>query len=229
MSTAENIQTMQAFLGYFNPAEARRMAQGGGAQFSGKGKATGGERIQTLQAFLGYFNPAEANRMARGGGAQFGGKGKATGAERIQTLQAFLGYFNPSEARRMARGGGVRLGGKSEAARVDPSSTPKGQVVDQGQSGMSTAERIRTMQAFLGHFNPAQAKRMAQGGGARLDAESEAGRVDPVSALTDHVAEESFLRSLSALQDAFPNLEVVIENSTAKGDQVAIRFAVASH
>jgi predicted ester cyclase len=94
---------------------------------------------------------------------------------------------------------------------------------------MSKAERIQALQAFLGYFNPAEAERMAQGGGAQLDAESEASRVDRVSALTDHVADESFWRSLSALQDAFPDLEVVIENSIAEGDQVAIRFAVPSH
>ena len=44
MSTAENIRTMQAFLGYFNPAEATRMAQGGGARFGGKGETSGAER-----------------------------------------------------------------------------------------------------------------------------------------------------------------------------------------
>jgi predicted SnoaL-like aldol condensation-catalyzing enzyme len=36
MPIAENIQTMQTFLGYFNPAQAERMAQGCGVQ-SGDG------------------------------------------------------------------------------------------------------------------------------------------------------------------------------------------------
>jgi predicted ester cyclase len=85
------------------------------------------------------------------------------------------------------------------------------------------------MQAFLGYFDPAEATRMAQGGGTRFDGQGEAGSVDHVSAMKDHVADESLLQCLSALQKACPDLEVVIENSIAEGDQVAIRFAVASH
>ena len=124
MSTAENNRTMQAFLGYFNPAQATRMAQGGGARFGGQGVTSGAERIQTLQAFLGHFNPSEARSMEQGGGTRLDGDGEATSvsplsastshatgkgkpdlstAKRIQTLQAFLGYFNPAEAERMER------------------------------------------------------------------------------------------------------------------------------
>jgi hypothetical protein len=138
------------------------------------------ENIRTMQAFLGYFNPAEATRMAQGGGARFGGKGETSGAERIQTLQAFLGYFSPSEARSMEQGGGARLDGAGEATSVSPLSTPTSEAAGKGKPGLSTAKRIQTLQAFLGYFNPAEAERMAQGGGARLSGEGEPSREDKV-------------------------------------------------
>ena len=138
------------------------------------------ENIQTMQAFLGYFDPAEATRMAQGGGAQFGGEGETSGVERIQTLQAFLSYFNPSEARSMEQGGGARLDGGGEATSVSPLSTSASHAAGRGKPGISTAKRIQTLQAFLGYFNPAEAERMAQGGGARLGGDGEPSREDKV-------------------------------------------------
>jgi hypothetical protein len=136
------------------------------------------ENIQTMQAFLGYFNPAEAKCMAQGGGARFGGEGETAGAERIQTLQAFLGYFNPAEASLMEQGGGARPEGAREATSVGPVSTSTSHAAGKGKPDMSTAKRIQTLQAFLGYFNPAEAERMAQGGGARPGGDSEPSRED---------------------------------------------------
>jgi predicted ester cyclase len=144
-------------------------------------------------------------------------------------MQAFLGYFNPAEANRMARGGGAWLAGDGETAKVDHVSAPENRVVDERRSGVSTAETLQTVQAFLGYFNPAEAKRMAQGGGARLAGDGEPTRVDHVSGPRNRVADERLLRSLSALQDALPDLDVAIEDTIAEGDKVAVRFAVASH
>jgi len=93
---------------------------------------------------------------------------------------------------------------------------------------MSIADNIQTMQAFLGYFNPAEAKRMAQGCGTRLAGGGET-KVDHVSTPKDGVADEQLLRSLSALQDALPDLTVAIEDTIAEGDKVAVRFAVTSH
>lgn len=94
---------------------------------------------------------------------------------------------------------------------------------------MSVAENIQTMQAFLGHFNPAQAKRMAQGSGTRLAGDGETTKVDHVSVPKDQVADERLLRGLSALRDALPDLDVAIKDTIAEGDKVAVRFAVSSH
>jgi len=143
-------------------------------------------------------------------------------------MQAFLGLFNPAEAKHMAQGYGTRLAGDGETSKVDHDSAPKDHMVDERRSNMSVAENIQTLQAFLGHFNPAQAERMAQGGGARLAGGGET-IVDQVSAPKDSVADETLLQGLSALQDALPDLTVAIEDTIAEGDKVAVRFAVASH
>jgi hypothetical protein len=78
MASAENIQTVQGFVGYFDPGQAERMAQGCGFRARGASENKGdraGERrtkmaiaanIQTMQGFLGYFDPGQAERMARG-------------------------------------------------------------------------------------------------------------------------------------------------------------------
>lgn len=92
---------------------------------------------------------------------------------------------------------------------------------------MPIAENIQTMQVFLGHFNPAEAERMAEGCRARLAGDVEPAGVDPIATLKDHVSDESLLRSLSALHDAFPDLEVTFEDTIAKGHTIAVRFAVA--
>jgi hypothetical protein len=194
MSVAENIQTMQSFLGYFDPAEARHMAQGVGA--------TRVDQVSTPRKQV-----AEEERSNR------------SVTENIQTVQTFLGHFNPAEAKRMAQGGG--------ATRADHVSPPGDRVVGERSSGVSTAETVQTLQAFLGYFNPAQAKRMAQGGGVRLAAEG--AQMGPASRPRDQVADERLLRRLSALQDALPDLDVAIQDTIAEGDKVAVRFAVASH
>jgi hypothetical protein len=93
---------------------------------------------------------------------------------------------------------------------------------------MSVAENIQTMQAFLNHFNPAEAGRMAEGCKARLGGSGEATRMDPLSARTGYVADESLLQSLSELEATFPDLEVAVKDTIAEGDKVAVRFAIAS-
>jgi hypothetical protein len=45
MSIAENIQTMQTFLGYFNPAEAERMAQGCKARLVAGGETASVDQV----------------------------------------------------------------------------------------------------------------------------------------------------------------------------------------
>jgi predicted SnoaL-like aldol condensation-catalyzing enzyme len=150
-------------------------------------------------------------------------------ADNIQTMQAFLGYFNPAEAKRMAQGCGTRLADDGETIKVDHTSAPKDHQAAKRRPDMAIADNIQTMQAFLGHFNPAQAERMAQGGGARLADDGETIKVDHVSTPKDGVADEQLLRSLSALQDALPDLDVAIEDTIAEGDKVAVRFAVTSH
>lgn len=158
------------------------------------------ENNRTMQAFLGYFDPAQAKRMAQGGGARFGGEGETSGAERIQTLQAFLGYFNPAEARRMAQGSDARPEEDGEATSVSPLSTSRVQAAGKGKPGMSTAKRTQTLQAFLGYFNPAEAERMAQGGGARPGGEREPSREDRA---VEHWLQPDVLALLQEL-DAVP-------------------------
>jgi hypothetical protein len=115
MAIAENIQTMQAFLGYFNPAQAERMARGCRIQTRGKAgsiKVAGAiertadgpvtENIQTMQTFLGYFNPAQAERMARGcrghaGGEVTGAKDQAADEWLLQALSALQDVFRDWE------------------------------------------------------------------------------------------------------------------------------------
>jgi predicted ester cyclase len=129
----------------------------------------------------------------------------------------------------MAQGGGARLAGGRETTKADPVSAPRDRLADERRSGVSIAESIQTVQAFLGYFNPAEAKRMAQESGAQLAGEGETTKADPVSAPGDQATDERLLRRLSALQDALPDLDVAIEDTIAEGDRVAVRFAVTSH
>jgi predicted ester cyclase len=52
MPLADNIQTMQAFLGYFNPAEAEHMAQGCRAQVSGDENSTRVDHVASLKNYV---------------------------------------------------------------------------------------------------------------------------------------------------------------------------------
>ena len=94
---------------------------------------------------------------------------------------------------------------------------------------MPIAKSIQTMQTFMGHFNPAQAERMAQGCRVQVRGDGESTRVDHVAPLQDHVADERLLRCLSALQEACPDLEIIIEDMIAEGNRVAVRFTAASN
>ncbi len=94
---------------------------------------------------------------------------------------------------------------------------------------MPVSENIQTMQTFMGHFNPAQAERMAQGCRVQISGEEESTRLDHVGALKDHVLDGRLLECLSALQKACPDLEVTIEDMIAERNRVAIRFTAASN
>jgi predicted ester cyclase len=93
---------------------------------------------------------------------------------------------------------------------------------------MSVAENIQTMQDFLGHFNPAQAERMARGCRAQVRGGAERTKVDRVAFPQDPVAAKRFLQGLSALRCAFPDLEITLEDTMVEGDKVAARFAVTN-
>jgi predicted ester cyclase len=93
---------------------------------------------------------------------------------------------------------------------------------------MTIAENIQTMQAFMGHFNPAQAQRMAQGCRVQVRGdEDESTRVDHVAFFKDHVSDERLLQCLSALQNACPDLEITVDDMIAEGNRVAVRFTAA--
>ncbi len=134
-------------------------------------------------------------------------------AENIQTMQAFIGYFNPAQAERIAQGCRVQARGKAE-------STKEAGVIERTTDG-PVAENIRTMQAFLGYFDPAQAGRMARG--CRPGAGGE------VTAARDQAADEWLSQALAALQDVFQDWEITIEAAQAEGDKVAVHFAVPGH
>jgi predicted ester cyclase len=52
MPLAENIQTMQAFVGYFNPAKAEQMAQGCRAHVSGDEESPRVDHVASLQGHV---------------------------------------------------------------------------------------------------------------------------------------------------------------------------------
>jgi hypothetical protein len=122
-------------------------------------------------------------------------------AENIRTMQGFIGYFDPAQAERMARGCRVHARRAAEGAKVDHFITER--------ADSAIAENIRTMQGFLGYFDPAQAERMARGFRVGL-------------------AGDWLSQALSALQSAFRDWDISIEEAQAEGDQVALRFAVPS-
>jgi predicted ester cyclase len=69
---------------------------------------------------------------------------------------------------------------------------------------------------------------MSQGCRVSLNGDGETAKVDYVSALEAHVVDRRLLRCLSALCDALPNCEVIVDDMIAEDDKVAVRFAISN-